>query len=245
MTFQTRILLPVLLTLALSLGAVSRAETPSSNEETAPSNPWPSRAGILGIYGDAGYYTYGMDEVNNRYLRGRDGSINGGLGYGAGLKFCLSRRFALKGGIDYLFAGTDSTRYVNGVTVTSRVDLPATMIFLGGEYSFLPLGPLDLKLQGGYLLANIFNGHERGGDGNSLDLGSVRGTGSGGQAGLGLELNLSPGFSLETDLDYNFAKISGATFTGAPADPGSVERDGTVDYSGIVAKIAFNIYFVP
>lgn len=62
------------------------------------------------------------------------------------------------------------------------------------------------------------------------------------QAGLGIEVFLARGFSLEGDLAYNYAKISNATFAGSAADPGSSNGNGTVDYSGVVAKLAFNIY---
>jgi hypothetical protein len=47
---------------------------------------------------------------------------------------------------------------------------------------------------------------------------------------------------LEADLAYNVARISDATFAGSAADPGSYNTNGTVDYSGLVAKAAFNIY---
>lgn len=214
-------------------------------ESSARSADWPARAGVFGLSGEAGYYTYGMDDVNNRYLKGRDGNINGGLGYGAALKFGLTNNLAAKVGIDYLFASTDSSRTINGARVNSRVDLPATMLFLGGEYVFLPLGFVNFKAIGGYTLVNIYNGKEKGGDGYNTDLGTVAGTGSGGQFGAGVEFNLARGFSLETDLAYNFARIDGATFTGAPADPGTANSNGSVDYSGLVAKVAFTIYLVP
>ena len=70
----------------------------------------------------------------------------------------------------------------------------------------------------------------------------MTGTGSGFQVGLGAEVYLARGFSLEGDLAYNYAKISNATFAGSSADPGSSNSNGTVDYSGVVAKLAFNIY---
>jgi hypothetical protein len=119
------------------------------------------------------------------------------------------------------------------------------LLFFGGEYTFLSLGLLDLKAGAGFTVVNIYNGRERGTDGSDLDLGTVTGTGAGGQIATAVELNFSRRFSLQADLGYNFARIDGATFAGAPADPGSVNSNGSVDYSGLMAKIAFNIYLIP
>jgi hypothetical protein len=115
------------------------------------------------------------------------------------------------------------------------------MLFLGGEYVLVPLQILDIKLIGGYTLVNIYGDESTTGS-NSMDLGKITGDGSGFQVGLGLEVFLAEGFSLEADLAYNYAKIYGATFAGSQADPGTTQSNGTVDYSGLVAKVAFNIY---
>jgi hypothetical protein len=201
--------------------------------------PYGSVAG-LSIGGDIGYYTYGMQDVNHRFNQGGSNDINGGLGYGADVKLGLTNHFAAKVGLDYLFASKNAQRTVGATTYNTTVNLPATMLMIGGEYSLLPLGPVDLKLTGGYTLVNIYNGKQT--TDNNLDLGSVTGTGSGFQVGLGMEVFLARGFSLEGDLAYNYAKIDNATFAGSPAAPGSTNSNGTVDYSGMVAKLAFNIY---
>jgi hypothetical protein len=201
--------------------------------------PYGSVAG-LSIGGDLGYYTYGMQDVNQRFNQGGGNDISGGLGYGVDAKLGLTNHFAAKVGLDYLFASKNAQRTVGGTTYNTTVNLPATMLLIGGEYSLLPLGPVDLKLTGGYTLVNIYNGNQT--TDNNLDLGAVTGTGSGFQAGLGLEVFLARGFSLEGDLAYNYAKIDNATFAGSAAAPGSTNSNGTVDYSGLVAKLAFNIY---
>jgi hypothetical protein len=194
----------------------------------------------LSLGGDVGYYTYGMADVNQRFSQGGNDDINGGLGYGVDAKLGLTDRLAAKVGIDYLFASKSAERTVGATTYNTTVNLPATMLFIGGEYTLLPLHILDVKLIGGYTLVNIYNGNQT--TSNNLDLGAVTGTGSGFQVGAGAELFLSEGFSFEADLAYNYAKIDNATFAGSTAAPGSTNSNGTVDYSGVVGKIAFNIY---
>lgn len=197
----------------------------------------------LAISGDAGYYTYGMDDVNSRFNEQGGGSdINGGMGYGGSLSLGVTDRLAARVGIDYLFASRSSSEKIGSTTYNSTVNLPATMVFIGGEYVLLPMEILNLKLIGGYALVNIFNGDQTTDGSGSFDLGNITGSGSGFQVGLGLEVFLARGFSLEADLAYNYAKIYGATFAGSSADPGTVQTNGVVDYSGIVAKVAFNIY---
>jgi hypothetical protein len=200
------------------------------------------RAGIVGLSGDMGYYTYGMEDANTRYRTQDNSSFSGGLGYGAGVKLYLTDAFAGKLGLDYLFASKASSRTIRGVTYNTRVDLPATLLFLGGEYDLMPGGPLNLKLIGGFTFVNIYNGREEGTDGNRLDLGTVRGSGTGFQLGAGLEFFLGPMLSIETDLCYNKARIDGANFAGSPDDPNSADSNGSVDYSGMQAKVALTVY---
>jgi hypothetical protein len=226
-----------ILVLAMSVTAV---QVQAMDGDSNPNSDPYGRAGIFGISGDLGYYTYGMNDVNNRLNNSGGGSINGGLGYGAALKFGLTNALTAKIGLDYLFAGTASSRTIGGTTYNSQVEIPATMLFIGGEYVFLPLEIVNLKLIGGYELVSIYNGDQK--SNNGMDLGSVTGSGSGAQFGAGLEVNLSRGFSLEADLCYNFATIYGATFAGPPSQANSPSSNGTVDYSGLVAKVAFNIY---
>ena len=211
----------------------------------APAPVERGRKGIFGLSADVAYYTYGMNDVNNRFLNGRDGSFHGGLGYGAGLKYGFSDRFAGKLGADYLMASADSSKTVGGTRFNSRVDLPATMLLLGGEYVLLGTPVLDLKVSGALSWVSIFNGKESGTNGNDQDLGSISGSGPGGQVGAGVELFLGRGFSLETGLAYNFARIDRATFAGAPNDPNASSSNGVVDYSGLMAKAAVTIYLVP
>ncbi|MES2202698.1 MAG: hypothetical protein V4498_10635 [candidate division FCPU426 bacterium] len=232
---SSRYLATILLAFATGTATVNAAEA----EATSSSQ---GRAGIFGLSGDAGFYTYGVNGVNDQ-LHGTNTTLNGGMGYGVAGKFNLTNTLAAKVGIDYLYASAPASRIVNGTRVNSQVNLPATMVFIGGEYVFLPLPALDLKLIGGYTLVNIFNGHETGT--NGYDMGAITGSGSGAQVGAGAELFLGRGFSIETDLAYNFARIDGATFAGAPADPNSTSSNGTVDYSGVTAKVAFTIYLIP
>jgi hypothetical protein len=239
-TFTT--LRPWILSLGLILAASPAwADGAAGADRTEDRSPAGSVDG-LALSGDAGYYTYGMDDVNSRFNQGGSSDIRGGLGYGVSAKLGLTDHFAAKVGIDYLFASRDSTRTIGATTYDTRVDMPATMLFLGGEYVVLPLGLVNLKLIGGYTLVNIFNGDQRTTNNGNLDLGAITGTGSGFQVGAGAEVFLARGFSLEGSLAYNYAKINGATFAGPPADPGSTNSQGTVDYSGLVAKVAFNIY---
>ena len=231
----------ITLALALTASAACADGGNDPHQDQAPERaPYGSERGFA-ISGDAGYYTYGMDDVNQRFNQGGDNSISGGTGYGVSAKLGLTDRLAAKAGIDYLFASRNASRTVGSTTYDTSVNLPATMLFLGGEYVLFPLPLVDLKLSGGYTLVNIYNGNQTA-NGGALDLGNVTGTGSGFQVGLGAEVFLARGFSLEADVAYNYAKISNATFAGSAADPGSVNSNGTVDYSGIVAKLAFNIY---
>lgn len=230
----------IILAVVLSLACAGlKAEDMSANSG-GDSEALGSVRGIV-ISGNAAYYTYGMDDVNNRFKLGGTNDIDGGAGYGLAVKLGLTQHLAAKVGMDYLFAGRDSSRVVGSTTYNTRVNLPATLLFIGGEYAILPLAVLNLKILGGYTMVNIFNGNEKSSQGD-FDFGTVTGSGSGFQAGLGAEVFLSPGFSLQADLAYNYALISNATFAGGPADPSSVNRGGTVDYSGMMAKVAFNIY---
>jgi len=228
------ILLVPALALALAAAAAQTEEADSLSDY--------GNARGLALSGDMGYYTYGMDDVNNRFNHGGNNDIHGGLGYGVAAKMGLSKRLAAKVGIDYLFAKRDSSRTIGATTYNTTVNMPATMLFIGGEYSLLPMRILNLKVIGGYTLVNIFDGKEKSSDSSDLDLGSITGSGSGFQVGLGAEVFLARGFSLEADLAYNYSKIDNATFAGSAADPGSTDKNGTVDYSGLVAKVAFNIY---
>jgi opacity protein-like surface antigen len=214
----------------------------AQNQEQRPSHVDRGRAGTVGIFGDAAYYTYGMDDANARYRDQSNRSFSGGMGYGGGLKLYLTDNFAAKAGIDYLFASRESSRTIGGIVYNTRVDLPATLVFLGGDFDLLPGGPINLKLIGGYTLVSIYNGKEQETDGNKLDLGAISGSGSGFQVGAGLELYLAPSLSFEADLCYNKARIDGATFAGAPADPNSTSSNGAVDYSGMMAKAAVTLY---
>jgi hypothetical protein len=230
------------MTLSLAVAASAAWADPGDNmpmDHDDDRAPYGSVRG-LSVGGDAGYYTYGMQDVNQRFNQGGSNDINGGMGYGVDAKLGLTNHFAAKVGLDYLFAEKNAQRTIGATTYNTTVNLPATMLLIGGEYDLLPLGPVDLKLTGGYTLVNIYNGKQT--TDNNLDLGSVTGTGSGFQVGLGLEVFLARGFSLEGDLAYNYAKIDNATFAGSPAAPGSTNSNGTVDYSGLVAKLAFNIY---
>lgn len=224
---------------------VTASPVVQANPLAAPAPVERGRKGIFGLSVDAAYYTYGMNDVNNRFLNGRDGSFHGGLGYGAGLKYGFSERFAGKFGADYLMASADSSRTIGGVRFNTRVDLPATMLLLGGEYVVLGTPVLDLKVSGAMSWVSIFNGKESGTNGNDQDLGSISGSGPGGQLGAGVELFLGRGFSIETGLAYNFARIDRATFAGAPSDPNASSTNGVVDYSGLMAKVAVTIYLVP
>lgn len=231
----------VILMAALAAGS-AQAQDGDASQDSSQGVISRGHAGIFSLSGDAGYYTYGMQEVNDR-LNSRSGNIHGGVGYGGAVKLGITDALAVKVGIDYLFATTPSTRTYGGTTYNTEVSLPATLIFIGGEYVFLPLAIMDLKLIAGYTLVTIFNGHEQGTQGT--DMGSVTGQGSGAQVGLGLEFPLGRRFSVETDLGYNLARINGATFAGAPSDPNSTNSNGTVDYSGLVAKVGFTFYFAP
>jgi hypothetical protein len=226
----------------LALGLTAKtAWAEDGGADAVQHEPYGSESG-LSIGGDAGYYTYGMNDVNNRFRNGGGNDINGGMGYGGSVKLGVTDHLAAKIGMDYLFASRASSRTVGGTTYNTQVNLPATMLFIGGEYAILPLGLVNLKLIGGYTLVSVYNGDERSNDGSNLDFGSVTGSGSGFQAGLGLEVFLNRGFSLEGDLAYNHARIDNATFAGSSADPGSTNRNDSVDYSGVVAKVALNIY---
>jgi hypothetical protein len=204
-----------------------------------------ARPGVFIIGGDAGYYTYGMQDVNNHFRDGKHSSINGGLGYGAALKLVITRYMVGKVGMDYLFTGTTSSRVVGGTAVDTEVNLPATMAFIGGEYVLRGMKALDFKIIAGYTLVTIFHGQERDAGGDSRQLGTISGSGSGAQIGGGIELYTGRRMSLETSLAYNFAKVYGATFAGSEADPAATTRSVTVDYSGLVAKVALNIYLIP
>lgn len=227
--------------------ASGAAASPSPATATASvAQPAPTgRVGVFGLCGDLAYHTYGMNDVNNNFLDGRNGSFHGGVGYGAALKYGFTDKFAGKFGVDYLNASADSTRTIGGVKYNTRVDLPATMLFLGGEYVLLPTPAMDLKLIAGYTLTSIFNGNETGTNGNNMDMGSISGSTSGAQIGAGLELYLGRGFSFEGDLAYNYARIGRATFAASPSDPASTSADGVVDYSGLMGKVAFTVYLVP
>jgi hypothetical protein len=226
----------------LALGMTAKtAWAADSGVNAGQDEPYGSERG-LSIGGDAGYYTYGMDDVNNRFRDGGGNDISGGMGYGGSVKLGLTDRLAAKIGMDYLFASRASSRTVGGTTYNTQVNLPATMLFIGGEYAILPLSIVNLKLIGGYTLVSVYNGDERSSDGSNQDFGAVTGSGSGFQAGLGLEVFLNRGFSLEGDLAYDHARIDNATFAGSSADPGSTNKNGSVDYSGLVAKVALNIY---
>ena len=229
-----------MMALALTLAASAARAEGGDGGRASEQAPYGSERGLV-VSGDAGYYTYGMDDVNNNRFNG-GGSINGGMGYGASVKLGLTDRLAGKVGLDYLFASKDTPRVIGATTYNTTVSLPATMLFIGGEYVLLPLKMLNLKLLGGYTLVDIYNGDQKTDGGGNLDLGSVTGTGSGFQVGVGAEVFLARGFSLEGDLAYNYAKIDNATFAGSAAAPGSTNSNGTVDYSGLVAKLAFNIY---
>ena len=98
----------------------------------------------LSIGGDAGYYTYGMQDVNQRFNQGGSNDINGGMGYGVDAKLGLTNHFAAKVGLDYLFAEKNAQRTIGATTYNTTVNLPATMLLIGVEYSLLPLGPVDL-----------------------------------------------------------------------------------------------------
>lgn len=231
----------ITLALALTASAVWADDTGSQQNDAQEQAPYGSIRG-LALSGDIGYYTYGMDDVNQRFNHGGDNGISGGLGYGGSIKLGLTDHFALKAGMDYLYASRNSARTVGTTTYDTTVNLPATMLFLGGEVVLLPLPMVNIKLIGGYTLVDIYNGQQRSNDDSHIELGTVVGTGSGFQAGLGAEVFLAHGFSLEGDLAYNYAVINNATFAGSAADPASINSNGTVDYSGLVAKAAFNIY---
>ena len=218
--------------------------TVTAAEETRDGAPSADLDGAFGITGDVGYYTYGMNDVNARFRDSGDNSVSGGLGYGGSLKFDITNRLAVKAGIDYLMASADTSRTVGGVQYNAQVNLPATMILIGGEYVFIPTRLFNLKLLAAYSLVSIYNGQAPDGGPNSSDTGAVTGSGSGAQLGLGLEWFLARGFSLETDLAYNFAKINGANFAGSPADTATSPSQGVVDYSGLVAKLAFTLYLI-
>jgi len=236
----------------LAVLALTLASTPAWAEDGAEpqggadqeSRPQYGGVGGLSLSGDAGYYTYGMDDVNARYGNGGGNAINGGLGYGGGLALGFTNRLAARVGLDYLQASRGAVHSIGGTEYTTTVNLPATVLFIGGEYVLVPLRILNVKLIGGYTLVTIHNGDESTDGGNSLDLGAVTGSGSGFQVGLGVEAFLANGFSLEADLAYDYAKIANATFAGSAADPGSTGSNGVVDYSGLVAKLAFNIYLL-
>lgn len=231
--------------MAIGIGSLGAAEAGSQDGADSPSGAKQlGGAGSLGLIGDAGFYTYGMNDVNARFRDGRDADFSGGLALGAGLKFGLTDQVSLRVSMDYLEASREAHRTIQGIDYATRVRLPATLVFLGGELVFLPLGPLNIKAIGGYTLVNIHNGREEGREG-PLDLGAITGSGSGFQAGLGAELFLVPSLSVGAELGYNYAKIEGATFAGGPADPGSVNRTGTVDYSGVMAKVAVTLYLMP
>jgi hypothetical protein len=212
-----------------------------SGSSTGDETTYGSVRGLV-LSGDMGYYTYGMNDVNNRFNHGGTNDIDGGMGYGVAAKLGVTDRLAAKIGIDYLFASRNSTRTIGSTTYDTNVNLPATLFFLGGEYAVLPMRFLNLKISGGYTLVNIYNGSENTTSGNNLDLGAITGSGSGFQVGAGAEVFLGRNFSLEADLAYDYAKIDNATFAGSSADPGSTNKDGTVDYSGLVAKVALNLY---
>jgi hypothetical protein len=231
--------------------ALALAAAPAWAEDSSDPNDGSSSRGDetsfgsvrgLALGGDAGYYTYGMNDVNNRFNHGGTNDIAGGMGYGVAAKLGVTDRLAAKIGIDYLFASRNSTRTIGSTTYNTNVNMPATLLFLGGEYAVLPMRFLNLKIGAGYTLVNIYNGSENTTNGNNLDLGAITGSGSGFQAGVGAELFLGRTFSLEADLAYDYAKIYNATFAGSTADPGSTNRDGTVDYSGLVAKVGLNLY---
>lgn len=223
------------ITALLAAATITFMAQPAWSEES-------SRAGTVGITVDGGYYTYGMSDVNARY-QGQDiTNFNGGLGFGAGIKVYLTNSLAAKAGIDYLLAAKDAKRTIGGITYNSRVDMPATLTFLGGEFDLLPGGPLNIKLIGGMTFVSIYNGKEQTTDSNRLDLGTVTGTGIGFQVGAGAEFYLLPALSIEADVCYNKARIDGATFAGSPADPATASMNDAVDYSGIVAKVAVTLY---
>jgi hypothetical protein len=251
MRFKTRAPFLVLSALALMLAARS-----AQADDAAPASPQSAGdredhndshlgLGTFGLSGDAGYYTYGMDDVNNRLKSGGNNSINGGAGYGVSAKLGLTDDLAAKVGVDYLFASAPSSRTINGVRYNTQVNLPATLFLVGGEFVVLPLRVANLKVFGGYTIVTIYNGDEKGTDGNQLDMGAITGSGSGFQVGSGLEIFLARGFSVEGDVAYNYARINGATFAGSPNDPNSTSSNGTVDYSGLVGKLAFTVYLVP
>jgi hypothetical protein len=228
--------------LALTASAAWADNDPAPGEDLGASRaPYGSVRGWA-LSGDVGYYTYGMDEVNNRFNQWGDNAIHGGLGYGVSAKLGLTDRFAAKLGIDYLFASRNATRTIGSVTYDTTVNLPATMVVIGGEYVLFPLPTVNLKLSAGYTLVNIYNGNQKSNGSSYQDLGNVTGTGSGFQVGLGAEVFLNRGFSLEGNLAYNYANIGNADFTAPLVDPGTTNFNASVDYSGLVAKLALNIY---
>lgn len=224
-------------------------EALSSTTATAmpalPPPPATGRVGLFGLCGNLGYNTYGVNDVNNNFLDGRNGSFHGGLGYGAALKYGFSDRFIGKFGIDYLIATADSSRIISGTKYNTRVDVPATMLTLGGEYILLPTPAMDLKLIGGVTFTSIFNAVETGINGNNMDMGAISGSTLGLQLGAGLEFNLSRSISFGGDLAFNYTRIDRASFSANPSDPTSTNANGIVDLSGLMAKVALTVYLTP
>lgn len=239
---------------ALGAGAWAASAVPPGGDQPGPDSavavsPGPQagagRAGLIGINLSMALLSFGTNDADNSFLNGRNGGLQGGAGYGVALKYGLSRDFSAKLGVDYLMAHADSSMVINGTLTSSRVDLPAAMIMLGGEYVLYPTPAMDLKLMAGYILVSIVNGNEKGAADSGVDMGAISGSTQGVQLGAGLELSLGRSFSIEADLAYNFARVGRAAFSGPPSDPGSAQVNGIVDYSGLMAKLAATIYLLP
>lgn len=213
-----------------------------------------SVGGKFGIFGDIGFSTFTMSDVNAEMIKpvndsaatfgasGKLNEINSGLTLGGGAQYGIVDNLLIGLELEYLMAGSKTDFSLMGSTNTVEISLP--LLAIGGFIKgVLPLDE-KLLLTGGVgvdslSLSGKISSSGAGGSASS----DIKGSGLGVRLLVGGQYFLMENFSLGLDLGYRIAKIPEIKDEHDNVAIKSNGEKATVDYSGLIARLGVGFFF--
>jgi len=241
---------------ALCLIYTRKSNTTSLLTDSEACQAWvPSAANVagrFGIFGDFGYSSYDMRDINmaihgfRRVPSGASASMDdivGGLTFGGGLQYGINRNFLVGASAEYLDAGSIGTVTNGSDKATQEYHLPLLAVgaFAKGVIpvsdSFLFTAGLGLD----YISASGEVKYSSSSGYSSSD--KLSGTGVGVKILAGAQYFFGSNFSLSGELGYRIAKITTVYDKDGEVWKAGPDDNMYLDYSGVIVRLGANVYF--
>jgi hypothetical protein len=205
-----------------------------------------ARPRSFGIAVSSGYQTYSMSNLNEEViapgplLPGATLDLNGGLGFGAGIRVHPAERILVAVDVSRLLASAEGKGTLSGHVYDWRLGLPASAATL--TVTYYVAGSSNRLGFGGGVGYYVADGEAKTVNPSGELISELRGNGAGAHALLVGELPLTDRFRVELGGGYRWARTRSVTFENRLL--GESSHSSHIDWSGFTARAGVAWYFV-